>query len=532
MIKNILLFLFCVSGVVQSYAVSVISYGADPTGATDSTAAIQAAVNAADDIYFPAGTYLCNTVNLDNGSFLHGDGAKSIIKYNTMTPLAANTPSTGICIENITIRDLQLFGQVELQGFAEQNHLMKFNGVKNLFIENCLIRGFQGDGIYLGGKNNSSVECHNKNVRIVNCTFDGINNDNRNGISIIDGDDIMISKCSFYNCTRSNMPGCVDIEPNDSFAVIKNIAVSGCVFENCQGAVGNIILLINHTFTTPPTGFIFTNNLFKSNIGVAVISYAGNETHNHNIVISGNFGYWMTRPFSITPDSTSILRGITISNNTFYHSMAAMCGYDAAGQVQDVSVIGNVFRASGSTSGLVFRSGSNIVVSNNIFDGHSNYGIIFGMSGSTISSTSVTGNVFSNMGNYAVQMSATTTNPGTNIFYNNQLNGAPHNFQAFRTDDNSTIWNGSTAITFNTATLPDSFPMGVSTATLNGDTGVPAGIGSTQGILTTYRLSTIPKATYQTFHHANNTLKLGNFWLRRRDQTTNTWTRWYEIVGI
>ncbi len=125
-----------------------------------------------------------------------------------------------------------------------------------------------------------------------------------------------------------------------------------------------------------------------------------------------------------------------------------------------------------------------------------------------------------------------TPKPQTNIFYNNQLNGASHSFKAFRTDNNSTLWNGTTAVTFNTATLPDSFPMGISTATLNGDTGVPAGIGSTQGVLTTYRLSTIPQHIYQTFHHASNTLKLGNSWIRRRNQTTNTWTRWYEVVGI
>lgn len=532
MIKNILLFLFCVSGLFQSYAVSVISYGADPSGAQDSTTAIQAAVNAADEVYFPAGTYLCNTVYLDNGSFLHGDGAKSIIKYNTAIPLVANAPTPDTFIENITIRELQLLGKVETEGFSEFKHLIRLAGVQNLRIENCLLKGFQGDGICLAGQNTSSAERHNKNVRIVNCTFDGINNDNRQGISVTDAEDLMIDKCSFYNCTRSNMPGCIDIEPNAvSFAIIKNISVSNCTFENCQGGVGNICLCICTAFTTPPTGFVFANNLFKSNVGVAIVSSAGAETHSHNIVISGNVGYGVSRPFSILPNSTSILRGIIISNNTFYHSSTALLGFEATANIENVSVTGNVFRANGPTGGLVVRSGSNIVVSNNIFDGHSDYGMLFGMNGSTVSKVSVIGNMFTNMVNEAVEMAATNANPATNIFYNNQLNGAPHNFKAFRTDNNSVLWNGNTAVTFNTATLPDSFPMGISTATLNGDTGVPAGIGSTQGILTTYRLSTIANHTYQTFHHSSNTLKLGNSWMRRRNQTTNDWTRWYEIVG-
>jgi hypothetical protein len=239
----------------------------------------------------------------------------------------------------------------------------------------------------------------------------------------------------------------------------------------------------------------------------------------------------VTRPFAITPNSTSVIRGISISNNIFFHSAAALLGYDAASEVRDVSIIGNSFRADGSTSGLAVRSCSNVVVSNNVFDGHSDYGINFGITGSTVSSISVMCNIFNNMADEAVEMGATTTNSATNVFYNNHLNGAVHNFKAFRTDDNSNIWNGTTAVTFNTSTLPDSFPMGISIATLNGDTGVPTGIGSTQGVLMTYRMSTISKATYQVFYHASNTPKLGSFWIRRRNQTVNSWTQWYEVTG-
>jgi hypothetical protein len=39
-------------------SVSVLDFGADPTGATDSTAAIKSAINAADKIHFPAGHFI------------------------------------------------------------------------------------------------------------------------------------------------------------------------------------------------------------------------------------------------------------------------------------------------------------------------------------------------------------------------------------------------------------------------------------------------------------------------------------------
>lgn len=540
MIKNIFILFILLLSSFQSYAVSVIDYGADPNGVIDSTTAIQDAINASDEVYFPAGTYRCNSITLDSGSFLHGDGAKSIIKQNAGVPFNINTTSANAYIENVTIRDLQLLGKVVLSGFFEAYHLMKFNGVKNLLVENCYITGFQGDGIYLGGQNNSGGECHNKNIRIVNCTFDGINNNNRNGISIIDGDGVMVSKCSFFNCTRSNMPGCIDIEPNsNAFSRVKNITVNNCIFDNCGGNVGNIGLVIPTKLTDSPKGFIFTNNIFKSNVGVNIVIRAANETHSYNIIISGNVGYDVTRPISITGGDSAIMRGITVTNNTFYHSDIAYFGFGGF-QLKDAVITGNIFRTNSSRAGssfataegLSFRNCSNVVVSNNIFDGHSNYGINFGITTSTVSNITVMGNIFNNMVNYAVLMNAEVANPETNLFYNNQLNGAMNKFKAFRTDDNGSITNNIVATTFNTATLPDFFPIGISTAMLNGDIGVPAGTGSTQGILRTYRFASMNKATYQVFYHASNGFKLGSFWLRRRDQTLNAWTCWFEVEGI
>ena len=55
--------------------VSVLDFGADPTGNTDSTTTIQNAINSgAGSIYFPTGTYLVTSLNVVSNQNWHGDG--------------------------------------------------------------------------------------------------------------------------------------------------------------------------------------------------------------------------------------------------------------------------------------------------------------------------------------------------------------------------------------------------------------------------------------------------------------------------
>jgi len=81
-----------------SQYVSVIDFGADPTGATNSSTAIQNAINASNAVYIPAGTYRCDTPILINSSYTNR-------KYVLMTGatklnrLSAYSSATGPVIE-------------------------------------------------------------------------------------------------------------------------------------------------------------------------------------------------------------------------------------------------------------------------------------------------------------------------------------------------------------------------------------------------------------------------------------------------
>lgn len=100
---------------VYGAPLNVLDFGADPTGATDSTAAIQAAVNAKNGfsaIYLPAGTYkITSTITFSyDRYFVYGDGVATKINF---VPTAnddcflfdkGSTPS----VQNV-IRDLAFY---------------------------------------------------------------------------------------------------------------------------------------------------------------------------------------------------------------------------------------------------------------------------------------------------------------------------------------------------------------------------------------------------------------------------------------
>lgn len=67
---------------------NVLDFGAVGDGTTDDTVAIQAALDAAEAVYFPSGTYkVTGTLDIStpNRQYIYGDGRTSIISYNATT---------------------------------------------------------------------------------------------------------------------------------------------------------------------------------------------------------------------------------------------------------------------------------------------------------------------------------------------------------------------------------------------------------------------------------------------------------------
>ena len=224
-------------------------------GDRDDTPAFTRAIAAAPHIHVPAGgglgpdgAYLIADVAPSAGTEISGDGiGRTVIRPsgNAGAAIYCDSGSAEARVRGIVIRDLTFEGWSVERGFSDHRHLVNLGGVEDARIERVAFKAFQGDGLMVSSGRIPRSERHNRNLSVLDCVFDGVNNQNRNGISVIDGDGVRIERCAFSNCTRPNMPGAIDFEPDESvFAIIANVAVRGCRFENIGGNVGVIAFQI------------------------------------------------------------------------------------------------------------------------------------------------------------------------------------------------------------------------------------------------------------------------------------------------
>ena len=259
-VVGVIVFLATVAGAQTSTPppsgrLNVRNFGAKGDGITDDSKAIQSAIDTAarqgKETFVPAGTFVVANLIAPSHTHLIGEGMNSVLRTKTgateaersqyLLSINPGTRGTARLQDNTTdvsIKSVQFLGTVASDGFAEHKHLLNINAATNVLIESVGFTGFRGDGIYLGSGNDAGIERHNSRIVIRSCRFDGINNDNRNAITIIDGHDVVIEKSVFVNCTRSDMPGPIDVEPNASseqYVVLRSIVIRNNTFSHCGG---------------------------------------------------------------------------------------------------------------------------------------------------------------------------------------------------------------------------------------------------------------------------------------------------------
>ena len=108
----------------------------------------------------------------------------------------------------------------ELYTVSEWRHVLTFFGCKKVFVENLTMASSGGDGIYLARV---------KDVHIKNVICD---DNHRQGMSIITGENILVEDSQFINTKGTSPQSGVDVEPNKSEEGVKNIVFRNCRFAN------------------------------------------------------------------------------------------------------------------------------------------------------------------------------------------------------------------------------------------------------------------------------------------------------------
>ncbi len=151
--------------------VSVEDFGAVGDGITDDTAAIQAAIDAKDNIYLPTGVYAITGLTLREGSVLHGDGYSLDNTKGTVLKLTSGTYALNV---NGTFSPFDARRYIQIKNLSISNNVVGSKSINAFFmtrfvIENVYVYGGADDHLFMRN-------CYNG--RIAGCRFSGATNSN------------------------------------------------------------------------------------------------------------------------------------------------------------------------------------------------------------------------------------------------------------------------------------------------------------------------------------------------------------------
>jgi hypothetical protein len=246
-------------------AVTIESYlpkNADKNGGTDYTDLFQKALDENTRLIMPNYPVLISDKGLNvrsNQYILFQPDSKIILK-------SSNKPIYRLIninnVTNVTIFFLNIEGDkyTHQSKEGEWGHGVSIKSSSNIKLFKPMVSKFWGDGIYIGQE--TAVP---KDITING----GILNDNRrNGISIISGINILVKNVTISNTGGHNPQSGIDIEPNVSSNEITNVVLNNITTKN-NAMHGIIISTGNLNGSSKPIS-IKINNHHDRNSGIAL----------------------------------------------------------------------------------------------------------------------------------------------------------------------------------------------------------------------------------------------------------------------
>ena len=246
-------------------SMSVLDFGADPTGATDSTSAIQAAINAAynnsiegtfgpdtnKSVYFPAGVYLvssgitvpgrvCLTAEQGSGATLTTSMASGNLLSFSNNPSGGDSATTNYILFNKAMVGPWKIKNTNSTNTATALFLGGLTASGGTFIQSEFdtVSVFGFNTVYTVG-NNACI------FSFVNCYFTGFGPNGH--VSVVSGVTNSGEKISYIACDFDNAGGPVFVDvpsmefmcSNCSFDYNKAGGGGGTLIENVSGATGS-----------------------------------------------------------------------------------------------------------------------------------------------------------------------------------------------------------------------------------------------------------------------------------------------------
>lgn len=334
------------NSLIENAPISVVDYGADPTGTTVCSTQVQAAIDAgagSNAIYFPAGTYLCKFTVPDNTTII-GEGWHSVLKLPDNSNDSLIKPTNTVAgANNVEIRNITIDGNDTNNDISSNGVFIQGNCI-NWLITECRFRNTKGNGVRIVGQGSDGSDTGVSQIVILDNRFQDTGNkesgaNGRDGIYvnrgqfvqindnfIIDsgrqaialegspsagGNDtsrVIISSNMIYNPTS----GGIDDESDEGGKLIianNYIEAAGGVGIRATGKRGDIVISNNNIFDVASVGIdaqnttslfdsrlTISNNIIKTTAGDGIKVNTAIKTilSNNNIVDCAGYGIFLT----------------------------------------------------------------------------------------------------------------------------------------------------------------------------------------------------------------------------------------------
>jgi parallel beta-helix repeat protein len=349
-------------------SISVLDFGADPTNTTDSTSAIQAAVNAAvaatKKLYIPGGQYkVSSTITIAGGVTIYGDDKVTIIASTTTTGNIFYVTSQAA----VSFRNLQISATSSRtagaaiyydSGAGTQNN---FSVIDNVFFNN------QFYGVYF---------YRNAYQKVTNCQFQ-LNS--TNGICIYlsnattaDSGDQVIAFNQFYGGTGvtciyqvsgggTRIIGNKFLQTAYGYSVNFGASAYSAIFiisdNSFDGMTVNSISMITSDATAGLTDIAITGNVLDGAPSDSFIKFSAVASSSlGRVVVTGNTIQQQSGAASIV--SLNLTGDATIVGNTFNGTGSIVIGSNCVNPVVASNKLEGVAISNSCTSALIFNTAS------------------------------------------------------------------------------------------------------------------------------------------------------------------------------